>query len=125
MVLLVGGVSAEQFSFGGGSDASGFTGGYRTFGASVSPQFNQPGFGAGSGFNPSTYWSNIEQADCRERQDIFLTIPPGGCSPDVVRSDLLEEQNVPIFCKVSSVQVNPLIDISKIRSVRFKGEYPK
>ena len=31
---------------------------------------------------------------------------------------------MPVFCKVSSIQVNPLIDVTKIRSIRFKGEYP-
>ena len=29
--------------------------------------------------------------------DLQLMIPPAGCKPYVVRSDLLEEQNVPVF----------------------------
>ena len=116
-------VSADVF--GGGDVPSTFMGGtYQVYGSSVNPQFNQPGFSLGSGINPRDYWGNFNREDCRERQDIILTIPPGGCSPAVVRSDLLEEQNVPVFCKVSSIQVNPLIDITKIRSIRFKGEYP-
>ncbi len=117
-------LAAEPESFGGGTIPPSFTGeNYRVYGASVNPQFSQPGFYAG-GISPKTYWANFEKEDCRERQDVILQIPPGGCSPAVVRSDLLEEQNVPVFCKVASIQVNPLIDITKIRSIHFKGEYP-
>ena len=43
---------------------------------------------------------------------MILQIAPGGCSPSVVTSDLLEEQPVPVFCKVMAIQVNPLIDVS-------------
>jgi len=34
---------------------------------------------------------------CREGQDFLIQIAPFGCTPAVVRSDLLEEQNVPVF----------------------------
>jgi len=107
------------------SSTPNFNQNYKIVGSSVNPQFNQPQFYMGTGVNPRDYWSNFNEKDCSTRQDILLTIPPGGCSPSVVRSDLLEEQNVPVFCKVSSVQLNPLIDVTKIKSVRFKGEYPK
>ena len=46
--------------------------------------------------------------------DLMIAIPPGGCTPDVVRSDLLEEQNVPVFCQLMAVKVNPGVDISRI-----------
>jgi len=99
---------------------------YRVWGASVNPQFTQPGFYGGSGIvNVRDYWSSFNREDCKARQDVVLMIPPGGCSPAVVRSDLLEERNVPVFCKVTSIQVNPLIDVSKIRSIHFKGQFPR
>jgi hypothetical protein len=123
--LLIINLSLVSAQFYGGDVPSSFMGGnYQIYGRSINPQFNQPGFGLGSGINPRDYWGNFDREDCKERQDVILTIPPGGCSPAVVRSDLLEEQNVPVFCKVSSIQVNPLIDVTRIRSIRFKGEYP-
>jgi len=41
------------------------------------------------------YWPDLSEAEtCEEaRQDFILNVRPGGCSPAVVRSDLLEEQN--------------------------------
>jgi len=99
---------------------------YRIYGASSNPQFNDPNFYSVGGFtDPRIYWPQFDRNDCSERHDIILQIAPGGCSPSVVRSDLLEEQNVPVFCKVSGLQVNPLIDVSQIRSLRFSGDLPK
>ncbi len=118
-------LAADSTSFGGGVPTSFSGGNYRVYGASVNPQFNQPSFYGGFETDVRSYWGNFNKEDCKERQDVILMIPPGGCSPAVVRSDLLEEQDVPVFCKVSSIQVNPLIDITKIRSIHFKGEYPK
>ena len=95
------------------------------FGSSSNPQFYPPGY---SGYNSDSLgssWNGYNSGMCIPGQDLILMIPPGGCSPAVVRSDLLEEQNVPVFCKVSALQVNPLIDITRIRSLRFSGEYPK
>lgn len=62
---------------------------------------------------------------CLNRKDFIIHIAPGGCSPAVVRSDLLEEQNVPVFCKVMSFQANPLLSGTRIRSLRIKGQVPK
>ena len=106
--------------------SSGFQDGYRVYGSSVNPQFNNPSFYSGAGYtDPSVYWSKFRPEDCYSRQDFIIQIAPGGCSPAVVRSDLLEEQNVPVFCRIQAIQVNPLIDISRIRSLRFSGQYPK
>ena len=66
------------------------------------------------------YWPILGKTDtCEARQDFILNIPPGGCMPGVVRSDLLEEQNVPVFCQVDALKLNPLIDIAAIKSVSF------
>lgn len=99
---------------------------YRVYGASINPQFNNPSFLYTTGYtNPEVYWPKYNRGDCLERQDFILQIAPGGCSPSVVTSDLLEEQPVPVFCKVSGIQLNPLIDVSHIRALRFIGKYPK
>ncbi|MEM4181954.1 MAG: hypothetical protein QXX68_02255, partial [Candidatus Pacearchaeota archaeon] len=85
----------------------------------------------------SNYYSSQDLADfwpilkdmrdgrCEAATDFAVMIPPGGCTPSVVRSDLLAEQNVPVFCKLVSVQLNPLIRTSAIKSITFKGDYPK
>ncbi len=115
----------------------------------VSGQFantNQPYFGntAGYGNNyqayePSfnsyysseqlnTYWPVLESMkndQCEATSDFVVSIPPLGCEPAVVRSDLLEEQNVPVFCKLDAIKINPLIKVSSIKSISFKGEYPE
>ena len=116
--------AAEPFQ--GGQSATAFAGTYRVYGASLNPQFNNPNFLYTTGFtSPEIYWPKYNQGDCTERQDFIMQIAPGGCSPSVVTSDLLEEQNVPVFCKIMSIQVNPLIDVSRIRALRFTGNYPK
>ena len=76
----------------------------------------------------NTYWpilKNMENDNCDAvASDFIVTIPFGGCSPSIVRSDILAEQNVPVFCQLSAIRVNPLIDVSTIKSISFKGDYP-
>lgn len=96
--------------------------GYNTYGSSVNPQFYPPGY-SGFDYNAGNFQTG-DSYQCASGQDLILQIAPGGCQPSVVRSDLLEEQNVPVFCKLSAVQVNPLIDISRIRSIQVRGSYP-
>jgi len=110
-----------------GGQATSFSGATpRLYGASTNPQFNNPSFYNVREFtSPEVYWPKYNQGDCLERQDFVMQIAPGGCSPSVVTSDLLEEQNVPVFCKVMSIKVNPLIDISRVRGLHFVGkDYP-
>jgi len=67
---------------------------------------------------------DMENGQCDATSDFLVAIRPGSCEPMVVRSDLLEEQNVPVFCQLDAVKVNPLIKVSSIRSISFKGDYP-
>jgi hypothetical protein len=77
------------------------------------------------GSQMSTYWPILGNADtCEARQDLLLTVPPAGCQPPIVRSDLLAEQNVPVFCQIDSVKINPLVDINAISGINFVGNYP-
>jgi len=74
----------------------------------------------------NTYWPILGNKDqCLARQDVMLQVSPGGCQPTVVRSDLLAEQNVPVFCQIDALQINPLIDIEQIRGITFTSKYPK
>ncbi len=85
------------------------------------PDFNK--YYAGSRIQ--TYWPILgDKNTCDSRQDIILQISPGGCQPNVVRSDLLAEQNVPVFCQIDALTLNPLIDVRKIENIRFTGKYP-
>ena len=68
------------------------------------------------------YWPILYSGDenvCEGRQDLIIQVAPAGCQPSVVRSDLLGEQNVPVFCQLDGFRVNPLIDIKQIRNIHF------
>lgn len=74
----------------------------------------------------SNYYPILSNSEsCTSRQDILIQLTPAGCQPAVVRSDLLAEQNVPVFCQLSALKVNPLMDIKEIRNMRFGGSYPE
>ncbi|MFA5259191.1 MAG: hypothetical protein WC979_05490 [Candidatus Pacearchaeota archaeon] len=106
--------------------SSNFLGSGTYTGSSINTQYYDPSYGGNYDYtNAAVFWPKFNSQDCTARQDVMMQIMPGGCSPAVVRSDLLEEQNVPVFCKVMSIQINPLIDLTKIRSLSFSGEYPK
>jgi hypothetical protein len=82
-------------------------------------QFYQPSFNQYySSQEIGTYWPILlNKTQCTSRQDLIIQIPPGGCSPAVVRSDLLEEQNVAVFCQLSALNLNPLADVKSIDDV--------
>ncbi|GIU68398.1 MAG: hypothetical protein KatS3mg001_248 [Candidatus Pacearchaeota archaeon] len=61
---------------------------------------------------------------CGAGQDFLLQVSPSGCIPAVVRSDLLEEQNVPVFCPIVATQLNPLIEIESIKHISLSGRVP-
>ena len=59
---------------------------------------------------------------CALGQDFVVQVAPFGCTPGVVRSDLLEEQNVPVFCQIAASKLNPLIDVGAIESISFSQQ---
>lgn len=93
-----------------------------------SPQLTQPGltsanYNYGTRVELSTLQTNKNV--CEKGQDFVLQIAPFGCTPSIVRSDLLEEQNVPVFCQLAATQINPLIDVQAISSMSFSGKNPQ
>lgn len=146
IVLLISGVYAQFSTMNSGNDFNSRTtptdnnyAGYNsnnykssTFQGTNNIQSTSPtsrgGFG---GSSMSSYWPQFQTARQNMQNcdgattDFIVAIPPGGCTPNVVRSDLLAEQNVPIFCKISALRINPLIDVSAIKSISFSGSYPK
>ena len=91
-------------------------------------QANQPTFDNLYAGDFENYWpilKGMKDGQCNATTDFVIGIPPGGCSPAVVTSDLLAEQNVPVFCQLYAIKVNPLIKVSSIKSISFKGEYPE
>ncbi len=97
----------------------------RSASSSVQNQYYQPSFQTYySQSDIKTYWPVLDDTSCEARQDLILQVSPAGCQPAVVRSDLLADQNVPVFCQIDALQLNPLIDIEQIRNIRFKEEYP-
>ena len=89
--------------------------------SSSNPQTFAPGLsGSFSGGNYQGYYggSSVDiNAVCRDRKDFVVQIAPGGCTPAVVRSDLLEEQDVLVYCKLQAVMVNPTIAAEKMSNV--------
>ncbi|MCF7910263.1 transglycosylase SLT domain-containing protein [Candidatus Pacearchaeota archaeon] len=61
---------------------------------------------------------------CEAGQDFIVQIAPFGCTPAIVRSDLLEEQNVPVFCELMATKLNPMIEVEEINTISFSGQYP-
>ncbi len=119
LLLFVGFASAQVVS----SDNNNFFGS-RTGTASF---VNYGGsFSSYYGSNAQTYWPVLSNRDsCTDSQDILIQVSPIGCQPAVVRSDLLAEQNVPVFCQLDLLQVNPAINVKQIRNIRFGGRYPE
>lgn len=112
---------ASSAVYGGVAGSSGFSG--STGWQSYTPTFNQ----IYSSGEISDYWPilrNLESDQCEATSDFIIGIPPGGCTPSVVRSDLLAEQNVPVFCQLYAIKINPLIKVSSIKSISFRGDYP-
>ena len=98
-------------------------------GSSRYVQYQQPDFRHYySGDQIQDYWPILAEDQkevCEGRQDLLINVAPLGCQPAVVRSDLLAEQNVPVFCQLDALRVNPLIEIKQIRNIRFTGTYPQ
>jgi hypothetical protein len=93
-------------------------------------QYNNPSIQSIYGTGQSSIWSeystSFDEGLCgKEGTDLILMIPPMGCEPMAVRSDLLAEQNVPVMCQLASIRVNPLIRVSSIKSIGFSGQNPK
>lgn len=65
----------------------------------------------------------FDRSMCKEGQDFVLFVDPLSCSPSVVRSDLLEEQDVPVICEIKALKINPMADIDLIRNVNFMGDW--
>ncbi len=90
--------------------------------SSAFTQYNTPTFQqfySSQGIDYKTFWPSLD-GSCDSRGDFIVNVRPGGCSPAVVRSDLLEEQNVPVFCKLDAVKLNPIVDIASLKSVGFQ-----
>lgn len=69
--------------------------------------------------------SNENNFKCNQGSDLIAYVSPLDCSPKIVRDDLLEENDVPVYCKINLMQINPLIDILNIKGVSFSGNYSK
>jgi hypothetical protein len=114
------GFNNPRSSFGGSSNfgggySSGFNSGINS-GSSLYGYGQYAQYGGQFGFSPDA---------CANRQDFLVNIVPAGCTPGVVRSDLLEEQNAPVFCKLTSFQLNPLLSGTRIRSISVRGQLPE
>lgn len=67
--------------------------------------------------NPWTQTAWSDDYCNKTGMDFLVLIDPTACSPAVVRSDLLEEQDVPVLCRMTGVKINPLIQVPYIKSI--------
>ncbi len=67
----------------------------------------------------------IDESMCQQGTDFIVQISPLSCEPTVVTSDLLAEDEVNVFCKMTATKINPLVSVTDINSVRFTKEYPR
>jgi len=107
--------------------SSGYVGGFSSGSgfASYSLQGPRPSFQTYYGGRTNEYWPSLnDPQSCEGRQDLMLQTAPFGCQPTVVRSDLLADQNVPVFCQLDAWKINPLVEVNQIRNIRFTGDYP-
>src|SRR3989344_5773561 len=88
-------------------------------------QFSRPGVNYYNYRTQAELFPKFNEGMCESSQDFIIQIAPFGCTPAVVRSDLLEEQNVPVFCQLAATKLNPLIEVEAIDSISFRGKYPK
>ena len=69
--------------------------------------------------DPSNFMSwNNDFCNQTESMDFIVELSPEACQPSPVTSDLLEEQNVPVLCKLTGIKINPFIEVPYIKSVR-------
>ncbi len=122
-IIIAGAMIVTSQTFAPSSNSQSFTPAENRISSTVV----QRSYSTGSiyGSQASTYWPQLSSGEaCKEREDIVIQLSPAGCQPAVVRSDLLAEQNVPVFCQLDALKINPLIDIDQIRNIRFTGDYP-
>lgn len=78
--------------------------------------------------NPSNFmtWST-DYCNQTQDMDFIVEVLPNACEPNPVTSDLLEEQPVPVLCKLTGIKINPLIDVPSIKNVvpTFKNQSPE
>ena len=67
--------------------------------------------------------TQVERQYCDSGQDFVLQIGAFGCSPAVVRSDLLEEQDAQVYCQIVATKINPLVGVDAINQIQLSGEY--
>ena len=66
--------------------------------------------------------TSIDKEACKAGQDFIIQIAPGGCVSVPVRSDLLEEQDVPVYCQLMAIKMNPMIKVEAIEDMTFKNQ---
>ena len=67
----------------------------------------------------------MDESMCQQGTDFIIQINPLECIPSPVRSDLLEEENVNVFCKLTAIKINPFIEVTDVDGIRFDREYPR
>lgn len=73
-------------------------------------------------YSQDQYGPNSAYCNNQSGMDFVVEVLPEDCSPNPVSSDLLEENTVPVFCKLTGIKINPLIQIPYIEKIEAKTE---
>jgi hypothetical protein len=77
------------------------------------------------GMDSGFFTSSLDTSQCEAGQDFIIQVAPFGCEPAVVRSDLLEDQQVAVACQLAVTKLNSLIEVEAIDYLTFSGDYPQ
>jgi len=121
-------IFCSYFSFAAGEFTTGSGSGYISSNAQYVPVGT--GFSGSEGITTASLWPRLDNVVGREvcnRQDFIVQIASAGCKPTVVRSDLLAEQDVAVFCQLQAIQINPSIKAEYIKNINIQhtGKFPE
>lgn len=65
----------------------------------------------------------LDRTSCENNNDLLVEVPYLSCTPQIVRSDLLEEQDVDVYCPLFASSLNPFLTVGSFEGVDFSGSY--
>lgn len=82
------------------------------------PAYFNPNYGT----DPTAIMPWYQEYCNKTGMDFIVMTTPEACEPAVVTSDILEEQDVPVFCRLTAIKINPLIQVPYIKRIDVMTE---
>ncbi|MCS7134435.1 MAG: glucosaminidase domain-containing protein [Candidatus Pacearchaeota archaeon] len=81
-----------------------------------------PYFNPSYGFDPTVTIPWSKDYCNKTGMDFIVIATPEACEPNPVRSDILEEEDVPVMCRLIAIKINPLIQVPYIKRIDLTTE---